>query len=176
MPANALLTGPPRSGKTTAIERTVDRLRRGGLDVGGLLSPERRADGERVGFDLVDLSTDRRTTMAHVEYDGPAVGTYGIDVDAVDRLSDAALSLSVGDCDCVVIDELGPMQCASDRFVAATQEILEMETPVFATIAVHDSIPFLDAVRSREDVTIVEVTRGTRDDIPAHLEEWIRSI
>jgi nucleoside-triphosphatase len=42
IPENHLLTGPPRSGKTTVIERTVTQLRDDGYDIDGLYSPEIR--------------------------------------------------------------------------------------------------------------------------------------
>jgi nucleoside-triphosphatase len=53
MPRNYLVTGPPRVGKTTVLQRTIDRL--ADLDVGGVCSPERRENGDRVGFDLVAI-------------------------------------------------------------------------------------------------------------------------
>lgn len=143
--------------------------------MGGLSCPEIREDGNRVGFEIVDLVTDERAVMAHVDFDSPAVGKYGVDVDAVDRLFRRALSTAVDGCDCVVIDEIAPMQLESDRFVTATQRALESGTPVLAAIAVHDSDPFLETVRSRDDVTTFEVTPETRDAIPADLLEWIRS-
>lgn len=175
MPRNTLVTGPPRSGKTTALERTVASLREDGYAVGGLSCPEIRENGDRVGFEIVDLATDERAVMAHVDFDGPAVGKYGVDVDTVDRLSRRALSTAADDCDCVVIDEIAPMQLESDRFVTVTQRALESRTPVLAAVAVHDSDPFLETVRSRDDVTTVEVTPETRDALPADLLEWSQS-
>ncbi|AGB37689.1 nucleoside-triphosphatase [Natronococcus occultus] len=175
MPRNALVTGPPRSGKTTALERTVAVLRDDGKAVGGLVCPELREDGDRVGFEIVDLATGERAVMAHVDVDGPAVSRYGVDVAAVGRLSRSALSTAVDDCDCVVIDELAPMQLESDQFVTATRRVLDSRTPVLASIAVRESDPFLESVRSREDVAIFAVTPETRDALPAALIEWIRS-
>ena len=54
---NLLVTGPPRSGKTTVVTHTVERLERAGVDVCGLFSPEVREDDTRVGFDLVDVAS-----------------------------------------------------------------------------------------------------------------------
>ncbi|MDG5818497.1 nucleoside-triphosphatase [Natronococcus sp. A-GB7] len=174
MPRNALVTGPPRSGKTTALERTITALRDDGDDVGGLVCPELREDGERVGFEIVNLATGERDVMAHVDIDGPAVGRYGVDVATVDRLSRAALSTTVDDRDCVVIDEIAPMQLESDRFVAATRRALDSGTPVLAAIAASGSDPFLERVRSRADIVLFEVAPETRDALPWALLEWIR--
>ncbi|MGH9805437.1 MAG: nucleoside-triphosphatase, partial [Candidatus Acidiferrales bacterium] len=50
---NLLLTGRPRAGKTTLVERVVERLRRQapGLRLAGFTTTEiRDASGERSGF------------------------------------------------------------------------------------------------------------------------------
>lgn len=56
---NILITGRPGVGKTTAVERLVERARDRGKKVSGVFSPEIREDGERVGFRVVDISTGR---------------------------------------------------------------------------------------------------------------------
>ncbi|WP_049927396.1 nucleoside-triphosphatase [Halopiger goleimassiliensis] len=176
MPANALVTGPPRSGKTTALERTVARLRAAGDDVEGLVCPELREGGERVGFEIAALGTDQCATMAHVTFDGgPSVGKYGVDVAAIDRLARSVLEPAIGAVDCLILDEIAPMQARSDRFVAATERALESATPVVAAIASDTRLPFVDRVRNRADVETFVVEPETRDDLPVRLLEWVRS-
>ena len=67
MGRNYLVTGPPRCGKTTVLQRTSELLRDKSYSVGGLHSPEIREDGERVGFELVDVATGSSWTLAHAE-------------------------------------------------------------------------------------------------------------
>jgi nucleoside-triphosphatase THEP1 len=57
VPRNHLVTGPPRSGKTTVVQAVRERL---DLTPGGVVAPERRVDGDRRGFDLVDVQTGDR--------------------------------------------------------------------------------------------------------------------
>lgn len=176
MPANALVTGPPRSGKTTALERTVSRLRDDGLDLAGIVCPEVREDGERVGFGIADLEGDRRATMAHVDFaDGPHVGAYRVDVAAIDRLVADVLAPGIGVVDCLVIDEIAPMQLESDRFVAATREALDAPTPVLAAVASGSRGGFVEEVRARSDVETFVIDSGTRETVPRRLREWLRS-
>ncbi|GAB3676666.1 nucleoside-triphosphatase [Halopiger thermotolerans] len=179
-PTNALVTGPPRSGKTTALERTVSRLRDRGLAVGGLVSPEIResdADEEasrRVGFEIAALSTDRRATMAHVDREtGPHVGKYRVDVAAVGRVAGAALERARGEADCIVIDEIAPMQLESERFVVETRRALESSVPVLAAVKADATNGFLGEVKSRPDVATYEVDPSTRDELPGRLVEWV---
>ena len=53
MSVNYLITGPPRSGKTTVIQNVVDRLDAKGYQAGGIYCPEIRSDGGRVGFEIL---------------------------------------------------------------------------------------------------------------------------
>ncbi|MDQ2051208.1 nucleoside-triphosphatase [Natronolimnohabitans sp. A-GB9] len=175
MATNALVTGPPRSGKTTALERTVSRLREDGYAVGGLSSPERREDGERVGFEIVDIASGERAVMAHVEYDGPSVGKYGVDVAAVDRLAGTALPTAIESADCIVVDEIAPMQLESERFREETRRALESPTPVLSAIKSDGSDEFIGAVKERTDTERFVVEPETRDALPETLDAWLRS-
>lgn len=175
MSENALVTGPPRSGKTTTLERTVDRLRADDLTVEGLVCPEIRVEGDRVGFEIASLDGRRRATMAHVDVDGPGVGNYGVDVSAIDRLVTEVLEPALTRADCLVIDEIAPMQLESARFVETTRRALESKTPVLAAIATGARDAFVDEVRERADVALVEVTPETRDELPDRLTAWVRS-
>ncbi|ELZ18776.1 NTPase [Haloterrigena salina JCM 13891] len=191
---NALVTGPPRSGKTTALERTVSRLREDGYAVGGLSSPERREAGRRVGFDIVDVATGERAVMARVDgviqesgasngrdeppesgASAPTVGKYTVDVSAVDRLAGRALPSAVDGADRVVIDEIVPMQLESDRLVRETAHALESSTPVLAAIKLDATDGFLSVVKNRSDTERFGVEPDARDALPETLAAWVRS-
>lgn len=180
-PTNALVTGPPRSGKTTAIQGATDRLREDGYAVGGLSSPELHAngdengDGERVGFEIVDVASGDRAVMAHVAYDGPSVGKYGVNAAAVDRIAGTALPAAIDDADCIVVDEIAPMQLESDRFVAATRRALKSPTPVLAAVKSAGSRGLLGAVKNRTDTDRFVVEPDSRDELPETLAAWVRS-
>ncbi|QCC55907.1 nucleoside-triphosphatase [Natronorubrum bangense] len=177
MPHNALITGPPRSGKTTALERTVSRLRTAGYSVGGLSAPDRRKDGERVGFELVDIASGDREVMADVAYTaGPRVGTYRVDVSAIDRLTRTALPAALRSADCIVIDEIAPMQLESERFVRETKRALESPTPVLAAIKDGETDGGIGDVKHRTDTELFRVEPATRDALPETLAAWVRSV
>ena len=174
MSHTAFVTGPPRSGKTTAVRRTVEALRDDGVAVGGLHSPELREDGQRVGFEIVDLTTGEGEVMAHIDFDeGPSVGSYRVDTSAVDTLAGRAIPAAVADADCVVIDEIAPMQLTSDRFVAELRRALAADLPVIGAVADRDDNGVLAELHSRDDVDRFRVRAETRDALPGRLAEWV---
>lgn len=161
---NHLVTGPPRSGKTTVLERIVARVAERGGSVGGVVTAECRADGERVGFRCRALDTGETALLASVDRDcGPAVGRYRVDVAAIDDIAAPAVERARETADVVVIDEIAPMQRHSEQFVAAAHRALDGPIPVVAAVATGDEI------LARPDVTVHEVTPETRDELPVKI-------
>ncbi|MDZ7688001.1 MAG: NTPase [Halobacteriales archaeon] len=164
MRENVLLTGSPGVGKTTVVEKVVERARDRGKMVRGVFSPEIRDDGERVGFRITDVSTKNSEVMAHVGYDGPAVGKYGVDVSAVESVAREAVVAY--DADTVVVDEVAPMQTHSEVFVERVRAVLDSPTPVVAVVQEARETGFVGSVKDRDDVMLVRVTEANRDGLP----------
>lgn len=173
---NRLLTGPPGVGKTTVIRRTADRLGDADIPVAGVIAPERRRDGARIGFDVASLAGEVCRPMARLGSDRPhQVGRYGIDVDAIDAVATTVLPPARREGMAVLIDEVGPMQAASDRFVREVHQTLAHPVPTVVTVA----SAHLDSYRGRigidETVPVLEVTTENRDALPAHLASAIEA-
>jgi nucleoside-triphosphatase len=50
-----------------------------GFQVGGILSQEVREEGNRVGFEIIDLGSQKSAWLAHVKQKtGPTVGKYRV--------------------------------------------------------------------------------------------------
>ena len=130
-----LLTGIPGSGKSTVVRRCVERLRAGGLTVGGISTPEVRRGGRRVAFEVVDLATGRRGLMASVEINSPyRVGRYGVDVEGFEAIALPALRYAEESCDIICIDEIGRMELYSRAFEEIVRRILSGVKPVIAVV------------------------------------------
>ncbi|SDJ31472.1 nucleoside-triphosphatase [Halovenus aranensis] len=176
MATNHLLTGPPKSGKTTALRRTLDRLEDAGVTVGGFYSPERRRDGQRVGFDLVEVATDERATLAAVDRErGPTVGEYSVAVETVDEFAGRTLPDARATADLVVIDEIAAMQLHSDVFLEELELTLDSDRPVLASVQSASSANFVDRITRRRDVRLYRVTPETRDRLPKRLATRFRN-
>jgi nucleoside-triphosphatase len=163
-----LLQGPPKVGKTTVVARLVDLFREGDIPIEGFLTKELRERGRRVGFAVRDVN-GAEAIIAHQDYaTGVRVSRYGVDVAAFERVALPALTRALESGGIVVVDEIGRMELASVEFVKLVHEVMEQAVPVVATVHVRDH-PVTDALLSRADVEIVQVTKANRDDLPARL-------
>lgn len=172
-----LVSGRPGIGKTTALRRVAARLE--DLAVAGFYTEEERdGSGDRVGFRARSFGDDdpegegEATVIASVDMDGPPrVGKYGVDVEAVDRMSER--HLAPGDADVVIVDEIGAMECGSETFVARTRELLEGRTTVVASVP-RTGEGFVREVKDSDRTEVWEIDRENRDRMPGRIAAWVR--
>jgi nucleoside-triphosphatase len=164
-PVRLLLEGRPGSGKTTVAARLAELLEGRGVPATGFFTREIRERGRRVGFEIERLDGER-ATLAHVRLPGPPrVGKYGVDIEAFERVALPALS---GRREVVLVDELGKMELASERFRDLIAALFERRVSLVATVHAHRH-PFTDRLKRRADVDLVRVTKSNRDRLPAEL-------
>jgi len=157
-----LITGAPGCGKTTIIQRVIDRL----PDIrGGFFTREIRQGGVRKGFELITLD-GRHGILAHVELKSKQrVGKYGVNLSTLNGLAIETIQQAILQGGVVVIDEIGPMEIASRGFCQAVLEALESQAIVLGTI-VQRSIPFTDGIKHHKHVTLIKVRLDNRDQLP----------
>jgi nucleoside-triphosphatase len=159
-----LLTGPPQCGKTTVVQKVV-ALWPG--TAAGFYTREVRQAGIRLGFEIVTLAGDA-ALLSHVDFPGPhRVGKYGVNLDNFHRVALPALELVRG-VDLIVVDEVGKMECLSDRFVAAMECLWAAPVPLLVTVAEKGG-GYITAIKAKPGKTLITVTPANREDLPAHL-------
>ena len=159
MPNNLLITGLPRTGKTTLIMRLAESLP--DRKIAGFYTQEIRKGGQRQGFELVDFEGGRQV-LSHVSIKSPhRVGKYGVDVDGFERYLGRVDLIHSGS-DLLVIDEIGKMECLSQQFVRLVDRLLTGDTPLVATIAMKGG-GVIAEIKRRSDVRIMELTPANRD-------------
>jgi nucleoside-triphosphatase len=168
VPDRVLIEARPGAGKTTALSRLAERLEDAGVALSGFLTREMRSKGRRVGFEIETFS-GQRGLLAHVDIKGPPrVGRYGVDLDEFERLALPALERPSDGV--VLIDELGKMELASERFREAVHALFQRPVPIAATVhtARH---PFTDALKRRPDVSTIRLSAANRDCLPSEVAE-----
>ena len=76
--------------------------------------------------------------------------------------------------DLFVIDEIGRMELESTKFRNAVIELLARPCNLLGTVAKKGK-GFLDQIKDRNDIELIEVTKENRDQLPATIVERILS-
>ena len=155
-----LLTGPPRCGKSTLVEKIAARLEG---PPAGFFTREIRESGRRTGFAIITFG-GREGVLAHRDIPGrPRVGKYGVNLADLDRIAVPAMAPS-GPEQVVIIDEIGKMECFSALFRRRLVEVIDGENPLLATIALRGD-RFIEEIKGRTDVRLVHVSERNRNEL-----------
>ena len=155
---NILLTGPPRSGKSTLIEKVIKRVKRPAT---GFFTRELREEGKRVGF-LIETVDGKTGLLAHKNIKSNyRVGKYKVNIEDLDQIAVPSMLPSTDD-QLVVIDEIGKMECFSHFFKETLLRLLSAENQVIGSIALKGD-RFIQTIKNRDDVILVAISENTRD-------------
>jgi nucleoside-triphosphatase len=166
-----LLTGKPGTGKTSLIRQVVAELEGG---AGGFYTEEIRSQGTRLGFRLVTLE-GAEAVLAHIDFNKRfRVGKYGVDVVALERVGVSALRKAAGQCDLVVVDEIGKMELFSAAFREVVFAIIRGGKRVLGTI-MFPSNPWADDIKHQPQVKLVTVTRANYQQVLNDLRDWLKA-
>ena len=167
-----LLTGKPRTGKTSIIKQAVAGMKG---KAGGFYTEEIRSRGVREGFRLVTLD-GQSAILAHISIHSPyLVSKYGVDIDSLDRIGVSALHQAAQQCDLVVIDEIGKMELFSANFRDAVLQIISSGKRVLGTIMLSPH-PWADAIKRQPHVNLIEVTRYNHHQVLEELRGWLKKV
>ena len=178
------ITGLPRSGKSAVLDKVVSMVieerkadpRNPGTNViGGMRTEAIIEDGERVGYACIDIEPGDSGVMAHREIDSRnRILGYGIDPTEIDRVGGPAIQNAVGNCEILVVDEVGKFSVESEGFVAAVRGALEYDMPTLLTLHKKSRHPLLQDIRRRDDGRILEVTPVNRALLPYKILKLIQ--
>ncbi|MCL0040816.1 NTPase [Thermodesulfovibrionales bacterium] len=155
---NILVTGPPRCGKSTLIEKVILRIEK---PMTGFFTREIKEKGERVGFSVITLD-GKKGVLAHQNIRSRCrVGKYGINLADIDRIAVPSI-MPVKPDEIVVIDEIGKMECFSPLFRQALIRILDSKHRVIGSIS-QKGDRFIQKIKERDDVVLTHVSKKNRD-------------
>jgi nucleoside-triphosphatase len=183
------ITGLPRSGKSAVLQKVVDMIsEEGGIKktkgpfppeyvVGGMRCEPVIENGERVGYACVNILTGEKGVMAHREIDSRnRILGFGIDPTEVDRVGVPAIMDSIGNCEILVIDEVGKFTVESEDFVNVVRLALQHDMPTILTLHKKSRHPLLQDIRRRDDARILEVTPVNRALLPYKIHKLIQEL
>ena len=160
MSRNILVTGPPRCGKSTLIERVVARVQK---PMTGFFTREVRQGGKRVGFSITTLD-GKEGVLAHQDTKSRfRVGKYGVNLEHIDQIAVPSMLPTKAD-EILVIDEIGKMECFSSLFRQTLLNVLDSDNSVIGSIALKGD-EFIQKIRERADVLLIHMTENNRNEL-----------
>jgi len=162
MVAKILITGPPRCGKSTLISKLIEYYRNEkNFTIYGFLTPEVREQGNRIGFDIVDIYSGN---ISHLSRKGNfktkyKLGKYSVFIKKFDKYIEENLDFEGKKADLVIIDEIGKMELFSDKFHNFIKNIFSLEIPIIATIGLKLKHPIKIYLQHLPSVQFLKLNR-----------------
>ncbi|UCE79571.1 MAG: hypothetical protein JSV13_02765 [Nitrospiraceae bacterium] len=167
---NIFLTGAPSSGKTTVIKKIIEKLP---IPANGFYTEEERINDRRTGF-LMKTLDGQKAYLAHQDIASlNRIRRYGVSIENIEDI--AVPSIQPSDSHIVILDEIGKMECFSERFREAVLHALDSDNIVVGTITFGGD-DFIMRIKSRDDIEITAVTRANRDKLPDMLLKKISHV
>lgn len=156
---NILITGQPGVGKTTLIKKLSDELK--DLNPIGFYTTEIRKGGIRKGFELISLS-GRKGILSNIDIKSPyRVSKYGVDIKSFEDFLESISFLDLGT-NLIIIDEIGKMECFSDKFKKLIRKILNSDKLLIASISLKGG-GLIAEIKKRDDIKLFEITQSNRE-------------
>jgi nucleoside-triphosphatase len=160
--AKILLTGLPGCGKTTAVMQIIANLNC--KKVVGFYTQEIREENSRKGFQWKRLDGPEGI-LAHIDIKSPfKVGKYRVDIAGFEKLVVPVLDFDRTDTELFVIDEIGKMECMSEKFVAAVRRLFTSDKSVLATVA-QKGTGLISEVKNHPDTKSFNLTAQNREKV-----------
>ncbi len=143
------VTGRPGIGKTTLCMKVYNALG----DVEGFVTLEVRERGRRIGFKLHDLRSGEELWLAKVGEGYPKVGKYVVFLNSIDRFAEKLNSYGGK---LVIVDEVGPMELKSEKFIRAMEELIESPKNLLVTVHYKSKHPLVERIKREFDLYVID--------------------
>ena len=151
------VTGSPGIGKSTLVANVAKAA---GMRVGGVLARDKRYKDRRIGFELLDLASGAVGMLADETGSGPQLGKYRIHPEDLDGIGAHAVENALK-CELIVVDEVGPMELSSRRFISAVEMAIASSKPML--VVLHEWSNHRLAKKIRSTFQVITVTRENRE-------------
>ena len=166
-----LLTGLPKSGKTTLLCRVAELLTK---PYAGFYTEEILESGHRVGFSLQTFS-GKTGILSHVAFKSRLkVGKYRVSLTDLEEIALPEIEEGIEQKKIILIDEIGKMELYSAKFRRILSQALNSDLLFMATI-VYTPHPWAGQIKKRKDVELIEVTPENRDQLGPELVRKLTS-
>ncbi|MEO0076539.1 MAG: nucleoside-triphosphatase [candidate division WOR-3 bacterium] len=155
-----LITGKPRSGKTTLVKNIIRQLPH--QSYGGFYTEEvRNSDNNRTGFKL--KTTDgKETVLADINLKSQyQIGKYKVNITGIETIGIETINQALNEKAIIIIDEIGKMELCSEKFQNAIQLLLANlgQKILIATVPISN-LPIVAQLKQRTDAIIFDTSKN----------------
>jgi len=144
------------------------------MNAAGFYTQEIRHGKVRKGFSWIRLD-GRVGTLAHVDIKGRfKVGKYGVDIAGFEKAILPILDIQKSDTELFVIDEIGKMECFSDKFVSLVRLLFHSEKMVLATVAAK-GVGLISEVKKKPNVKLFQLRHQKQEKVVAEIIDLLSS-
>lgn len=170
MQNNILITGQPRSGKSTLLRKLILPID----NKVGLVTNEVLGQNGRVGFEM-ETHKGEKALLAHIDFNTPyKVSKYFVDIGSLESIIPKVLKFS--DDNFLYLDEIGQMELFSEKFKELTLKYLNAPNTCLATISYVYEDDFTKSIKEREDVILIEITPENREEKEVFISQLLKKI
>lgn len=176
MAKNIVIAGLPGTGKSTLLKSVLDSY--DGM-MAGLITTEIKENEKRIGFKMgihykgANENPFART-IAHVGINSEiSVSNYRINVSEINKQASERLRAGFGQNYLLYLDEVGEMQLHSNPFSELAKKYLDAQNICIMTVSKKYKSAFIDAIKNREDIELIELTPENRDGMKTYILDKI---
>lgn len=157
-------------GKSTLVQKAAEAAK---VKVGGVLARDKTIKDRRVGFELLDLGSGHTGMLADETGTGPQLGKYRVRLNDLDQIGAKAIEDALI-ADLIVVDEVGPMELSSRRFVRAVEKAIASDKPMIVVLHQWSVHPL--AKKIRKTFRVITVTNENRDTLRDGLAKELKML
>lgn len=170
MQKNIIITGEPKSGKSTLLANIIKDI----PNTVGVVTKEIRNGDDRVGFEI-ESHANHKAILAHVESENKyKVSKYFVNVENLESML-PEISMFKKD-DVLYLDEIGQMQLFSKEFKKITLQFLDASNTCLTTLTSVYSDEFTQDIKKRDDIILVELTKENREEKEKFVRRLLKKI
>lgn len=170
-----LLTGESGSGKTTLCARLAATLRARGVDVAGVLTLPRFADGEKIGMEVADVRTGARLPLAEWAPRGAGTADLRWKFDETALEHGAHILRAAFPCDVLIVDEVGPLELIHSKGWTVALQVLQRQNYRNALVVIRPHLVEDFCACVNVPVHVITLTLENREKILDQLVEQLDS-
>jgi nucleoside-triphosphatase len=170
MRKNILITGLPRSGKSTILKKIISSYQ----NKVGFITNEVLENGERAGFEA-ETHNGKKAMLASVKFNtNRKVSKYFVDTENLDLMLREITEFKKEDL--LFLDEIGQMELFSEKFKEIAIKFLDSENLCITTLLKVYTDDFIEKIKNRNDIIIVEITQENTEIKQKLIENLIKKI